>query len=152
MRTFGRRRSRPPGPARAALRDLPWVALGLGTLLALFFVDPATSSLFPPCPVHWATGYACPGCGSGRALHALLHGSVGRAFSLNPLAVLALPVMALGFAGLARTRWIGGMSDQMISRRASTSLRARTRSRLAWGVLGGLLLWAVVRNLVGWTP
>jgi hypothetical protein len=35
----------------------------------------------------------CPGCGSLRAVHHLLHGDVVAAFKLNPLMVASLPVL-----------------------------------------------------------
>lgn len=38
------------------------------------------------------TGLHCPGCGTGRALHALVHGDVPRALRLNALTIAAIPV------------------------------------------------------------
>ena len=40
------------------------------------------------CVFHELTGYYCPGCGSGRALRALLHGSFAEAFGYNALFLL----------------------------------------------------------------
>ena len=42
----------------------------------------------------------CPGCGTLRALHALLHGNVGSAFMLNPLSMIALPLLGYAFISL----------------------------------------------------
>ena len=39
-----------------------------------FALDPSRSDLFPRCVFLSLTGYKCPGCGSQRAIHALLHG------------------------------------------------------------------------------
>lgn len=62
----------------------------------LWFVDPNQSgNPLPQCPFNWLTGLYCPGCGATRALHALLHGDLGKAFSMNPVFVLALPVVVL---------------------------------------------------------
>lgn len=62
----------------------------------LWKFDPnLTGNPLPPCPFHWLTGLYCPGCGATRALHALVHGDLGRAFSMNPVFVLALPVVVL---------------------------------------------------------
>ena len=58
------------------------------------WVEPRGQFFFPRCWFHETTGLLCPGCGSTRALHALLHGEWGRAWSLNPLAVIALPAVA----------------------------------------------------------
>ncbi len=63
-------------------------------LVVLFAVDPARSSLLPSCPFHALTGLHCPGCGTLRALHELLHGNLCTAFGLNPLMVSALPFVA----------------------------------------------------------
>lgn len=58
----------------------------------LYANDPAATGLFPPCPFHWLTGWHCPGCGSLRAMHCLLHGDLGEAFAFNPLMMIATPV------------------------------------------------------------
>ena len=48
------------------------------------------------CVFREVTGLYCPGCGSGRAALALLHGHVGAAFRHNPLLfLLGLPCAAL---------------------------------------------------------
>ena len=75
-------------------------AIGAATLMLDFF-DPATSGLFPPCPLRYLTGWYCPGCGSLRALHQLLHGNLGEAWALNPLTVILLPFLAYGIASYA---------------------------------------------------
>lgn len=77
----------------------PLLAAGLfaGGVL-LWHADPATpGGLLPPCPFYWLTGLYCPGCGTTRALHALLHLDVAQALTMNPLLVLALPLIALVF-------------------------------------------------------
>ena len=73
------------------------VLLLLGTVLVvLFYFDPAESGLFPPCLFHALTGWHCPGCGSARGLHQLLHGHPLVALDLNPLMVLSLPFVSYG--------------------------------------------------------
>jgi len=47
----------------------------------------------PVCLFHKLTGLYCPGCGSGRALHQLVHGNIAAAWRLNPLVVLAIPLL-----------------------------------------------------------
>jgi hypothetical protein len=82
------------------------VLLASGTLYYRF--DPAQAGFFPPCPLRALTGLPCPGCGSQRCLHQLLHGNLHKAFALNPLLVLALPYVALGMLleySPLRTRW-----------------------------------------------
>jgi hypothetical protein len=60
-------------------------------LLLLFVFNPASSIFCAPCPFHRLTGLYCPGCGSLRAVHQLLHGNLAVAFGLNPLLVASLP-------------------------------------------------------------
>ena len=58
-----------------------------------FWFDPAQFALFPKCPFHTLTGWDCPGCGSQRTIHALLHGEFRQAFFHNPLLTLSLPYL-----------------------------------------------------------
>ena len=67
-----------------------YILLGIGAiavLALLCFFDPSTSAIFPPCPTNALTKLHCPGCGTLRAMHALLHGDVKEALSQNILAV-----------------------------------------------------------------
>lgn len=76
---------------------LIWSSLALGATY-LFIFDPGRTGFFPACPFRTLTGFTCPGCGSTRGLHRLLHGDVVGAFEFNPLMVVALPFLlyALG--------------------------------------------------------
>jgi len=83
-----------------ALRYLPLASLGglaVGAATVLRRVDPyAPDNLLPPCPFYALTGLLCPGCGSTRCLHALVHFDLAQALSMNPLLVLAIgPVLLL---------------------------------------------------------
>jgi hypothetical protein len=82
-------------------------AVVAAAMVMLDFFDPATSGLFPPCPVHYLTGWYCPGCGSLRALHQLLHGNLNAAWALNPLTVVLLPFLAYGLASYALNEILG---------------------------------------------
>lgn len=126
---------------RRALAAATLVALGaLGAFLAGH--DPATPGTYPPCPVRAATGLLCPGCGTLRALHALLHGDVAAAWAANPLTVLATPLMLWAVVTLARYAATG----RWASLRVPTPLPPRLR---APALLVALLAWMVARNVVG---
>src|SRR5687767_7346289 len=86
---------RPEGPGVSRGIAVMVAASAIAALALLFAVDPAASSIFPPCLWRAATGWLCPGCGSARALHALLHGEIAAAMATNPLTVVALPILAL---------------------------------------------------------
>jgi len=99
-----------------------------GMLGVLYFINPGDTTLIPPCPFHWLTGHHCPGCGSLRALHQLLHGNLATALSLNPLMVVSLPVLA----GMVwRPSWT-------------------YRRWVPWCALGILILYGVIRNIPFW--
>ncbi len=85
-----------------ALKTSEKFALTMAALAAIVGIwmlrnyDPnAPHSLFPPCMFKAFTGYHCIGCGLTRALHALVHGDIGGAFAMNPLAMLVLPLIPL---------------------------------------------------------
>ena len=66
--------------------------------IVLYARDPAEDGSYPLCPLNATTGLYCPGCGTLRALHQLLHGRLDRSLALNPLTVLAVPFLAYHFA------------------------------------------------------
>src|SRR5580704_5941185 len=84
-----------PSIRRRDLVAVLFLFAGCGVLLLRVF-DPATSGLFPPCPLHYFTGLYCPGCGSLRALHQLLHGNLRAAWAMNPLTIVLLPFLSYG--------------------------------------------------------
>ena len=50
---------------------------------------------YPLCPFLALTGYACAGCGGLRAAHDLATGDLAGAWSMNPLATIAMPIAAV---------------------------------------------------------
>lgn len=85
-----------------------WLCIGgviaVGVILALYFAfDPGSERFAPKCPLLMATGLKCPGCGSQRMLHALLHGDIAAAWRCNALLFLLVPfLIALGVASARR--------------------------------------------------
>jgi Protein of unknown function (DUF2752) len=59
----------------------------------LYIFEPGKSGFFLPCLFRSLTGFTCPGCGATRALHQILHGHFETAFMLNPLFLLAIPLL-----------------------------------------------------------
>jgi hypothetical protein len=49
------------------------------------------------CPIHSLTGFFCPGCGSTRAVRALLTGDLQLAIHNNTLLLAAPALMGIGF-------------------------------------------------------
>lgn len=113
------------------------VAAAVTTWVGL--VDPHVAGHYPTCPFLAVTGLYCPGCGSLRAMHDLAHGDLGGALSRNPLAVVFVLGLAVGWALWARRLWRG---------------QPRTRvapAGLLYGLLGLVVAFWVLRNVPGWT-
>lgn len=91
------------------------VLLGPAAIILLRVFDPATSGIFPPCPIRYLTGLYCPGCGSLRAMHALLHGELARAWAMNPLMIVMLPFVTYGLVSAALLELRGnGLPEVML--------------------------------------
>lgn len=75
-------------------RIINWGLLIIIIVLAiLFFVlDPSKNPIFPRCMFNSLTGYYCPGCGSQRAVHSLLHLDIAGVIHYN---FLFLPAVLL---------------------------------------------------------
>lgn len=104
-------------------------------IVVLFAFDPAESSFFPRCPFRWLTGLNCPGCGSLRATHQLLHLHVGKAVRYNALMVLFIPLLLfLAVADLFKARF-------------PKLYLASRHPVLSWSILAAILLWWLLRNI-----
>ncbi|WP_007515214.1 MULTISPECIES: DUF2752 domain-containing protein [Pseudofrankia] len=85
--------------------------LGVAAVVAagstmIYLVDPAEPGHYPTCPFKLVTGLDCPGCGSMRGLHQLLHGHLGHAANYNVLLVVAAPCLVVGWL-VAMARLLG---------------------------------------------
>ncbi|AZB21518.1 DUF2752 domain-containing protein [Kaistella haifensis] len=69
------------------------IFIGLGVVFYSF--NPQNSIYFLKCPIYYFTGYLCPGCGSQRAIHELLHLNIKKAFEYNALFVTVTPYVIL---------------------------------------------------------
>ena len=116
------------------------VLMGIGGLLAVgliyFNFDPANCKFFPQCPFLLLTGLRCPGCGSQRAIHSLLHLDIIMAFKYNALLVISLPVIfILLYSEIYRTkkpkfyRWIHN-------------------TNIIWTYFSIVIIWWVFRNFL----
>ncbi len=83
-----------------------WASLAVGGAY-LYWFEPGKTGVFPICPFRVLTGFNCPGCGTTRAVHQLLHGHVVAAFELNPLTILLLPVLAYALVSFTKSAITG---------------------------------------------
>jgi hypothetical protein len=72
-----------------------WLFILLVAILLYGLANPANVP-FPKCPFRSLTGLLCPGCGSQRGIHQLLHGHFAEAFKLN---ALLIPSILYGLSG-----------------------------------------------------
>jgi hypothetical protein len=124
----------PDVPRRRWLAAMLAVFAVGAVLLELF--DPATSGIFPPCPLRYLTGWYCPGCGSLRAIHQLLHGNLQGAWAMNPLTVVLLPFLSYGLISSALFEFRGrGLPEPFL--------------RAVWirALCAAIILFGIVRNL-----
>ncbi|MDE7350629.1 MAG: DUF2752 domain-containing protein [Muribaculaceae bacterium] len=101
-----------------------------------FFFDPVEAAWMPKCIWKVATGTDCPGCGSQRMAHALMHGDFRAAWHANAFALCMLPVIAfLLLMECLRERY--------------QRLYCRVHSPLAIGFIAvAVVVWWIVRNLI----
>jgi hypothetical protein len=131
-----------PIAARRRIRQLILAAAAGAAILGYIFTQERFGERpTPQCLFRRATGWHCPGCGSGRAVHAILHARPLTAWRANPLLVVALP--ALAWIGL---RWAGDVLRRRAPRPALTSLRPRSIYLIAAVVMA---YW-IARNLPWW--
>lgn len=109
----------------------------VGGALLLLYVPPTEDSFYPRCQFHSLTGLHCPGCGTTRALHALLNGRVVQAVAYNPLAPVVMPVL-----GWSLVRSLAGWG-----RGRPVAPESRLRKVSVWLLIVALVAFAVLRNI-----
>ena len=112
-------------------------ALAVVVYLSLF--EPGRTGFFPECPFRALTGIICPGCGSTRGLHHLLHGDIEKALLLNPLMFLLVPVLI--FALVRHTNAV------VIGQELKGN---RVPAKYIWALFVVVLFFWIVRNLPGY--
>ena len=93
----------------------------------------------PRCPFLQLTGWQCPGCGSLRGIHALLHGDIGQVLQLNVMLIPGLIYFA--FLVLLELTRPHNLRAERLYRRFS----GRTAS---WIIFALIIVWGVGRNLL----
>ena len=124
------------------MRRLLVIVLAVALLLVFgsiyYALDPSQSGFFPRCVFHELTGYKCPGCGTQRAVHALLHGDVAAALRYNAILLIAVPWIVLClYAESQRTR------NPRLYDRLNAPL-------LIWLFMALVLIWWLLRNIFNW--
>ena len=107
-------------------------------LAVLYLAIVEWTGIMPQCLVKQLTGWSCPGCGSQRALHALINGGPARALSYNYF----LPVTIL-FIALCGLHWVLP-GNPLIEK----TYRKITAPAALYILLGMVTAWTIVRNIL----
>ena len=100
--------------------------------------NPTLSKFFPKCPFYSLLGLKCPGCGTQRAIHAMLNGDLAGAAHYNALLLVALPLIGLYLlADVLKKRWPG--LNNALNHPVSIGI-----------LLVTVVAWLVLRNIFGW--
>ena len=107
-------------------------------IIVYYRLDPASRELFPKCPFYLLTGCKCPGCGTQRAIHQLMHLDLKKALEYNALMVCSIPLLLLLL-----------VSDYFKERWPRMYVWSRNPV-LSWTILAIIILWWILRNIFGW--
>ena len=108
---------------------------GAAAVVYIYLFDPRVSGYYPICPFFGLTGWHCPGCGSLRALHVLIHGNGFTALGYNAFAVMSLPFVLYSYLS-------GGMRAFGMKPLPTFFIH----HRLIWGILTGIVAFCILRN------
>jgi len=122
------------------LQAVALLLLGAAVLLVIALVPPGQSKLYPPCIFYALTGLYCPGCGSLRCLHSLLHGDFVQAAAYNLLTLAFLPWLITS----AFTHVCHQLTGIRVARHYGSS-------RAIWAIFSIIMLYWIARNLP-WHP
>jgi hypothetical protein len=111
------------------------LVLALAGAVVMFLFDPARVPIYPVCVFHQMTGLDCPGCGSLRAAHQLLHGHLSTALHFNALFVLSLPLLPWVAFRFAR-RTIGSQPGTPVM-----------RVKWIWWYVAAWIVFGILRDL-----
>jgi len=106
--------------------------------VVLYLYSPESLRI-PRCPFLQLTGWQCPGCGSLRGIHALLHGDLGRVLQLNVMLIPALLYLAL-LVLLELTRPHSVRAERLYHRFSGYTA--------SWIIFAIIIVWGIGRNLL----
>ena len=116
------------------LAGLFWLGSGHAESVAGF-----AQAHVPACPMRQATGILCPGCGSTRAVLALLHQEFAAAFRFNPFLFVGGMMLLVDLGRVWAWRW---RPELLANRRWLQSYAMLTKSFLVL-----VIAYWILRNL-----
>jgi len=127
--------TQPGGPPSASKNRASaiGVAVGGAALVAALY-----SGVFA-CPVARYAKMPCPACGSTRAIWAVLHGDLHEVLRMNPVAPIAVVLLAIVGARAVHATWTTGSARAATEGRVGNALT----TALVWVVGVQILVWAL---------
>lgn len=110
------------------------VLIGLAVLF--FVLDPTKHNIFPRCLFNSITGYYCPGCGSQRAIHSLLHFDIAGVVSYNFLFIPAFLLIIYHYLHPFLNRFFGWKLPNIFYFKSTP-----------WIIFGFVIAFWILRNL-----
>lgn len=108
----------------------------LGLAVLFFLLNPSEQQLFPRCVFNSLSGYYCPGCGSQRAIHSLLHLNFEGVVSNNFLFLPAVLAIAYHYSHPLLNKQFGWKLPNILYKKYTP-----------WIIFGIILLFWLLRNL-----
>lgn len=96
-----------------------------------------TTGLKIPCPIKFATGFDCPGCGISRVLLSYLRLDFKTAFFTNPVITVILPIM-FGDYVYHKYLYVVHNNKKPFNKLENISM---------YVMIGSLILYAVIKNI-----
>ena len=110
--------------------------LGIAGLVFIYMVKPGGDNIYPKCPTRYFTGLNCPGCGTLRAVHSLLHLQIKEALKFNLLLVVLSPFLIYGI--------VVYLTDALFSRKLPDIFGNKV---FLWVIIGMIVAFTVLRNI-----
>lgn len=124
------------------------IAIVAATCAVLYIFDPMTAGFYPRCPSKLLTGYDCPGCGSLRATHAVLHGDLVAAWHYNPAVFFAAALLGvIALAGIHRQPLIARYVPRRVRQLSQKMSRITDTPAFPAAILAATVLWTILRNI-----
>ena len=112
------------------------VCMAVCFAILYYLYDPVEVRWMPRCIWNVATGTDCPGCGSQRMAHALMHGDIAGAWHANAFALCMIPLIVFML-------WL-----ELFREKSQKLYRIFHSPVVIWTLGCSVLVWWIVRNLI----
>ena len=112
------------------------LVFGIVGLLFIYLVKPGGDGIYPKCPTRIFMGLNCPGCGTLRAVHSLLHLNFKEAVKFNLLLVVLLPILIYGITVY--------LAEALFSKKLPDVFNNRV---FLWVIIVLIIVFTVLRNI-----